>query len=230
MGTQRGDDRGSALSGRDAFRPWIAKTPAIAILRGLEPVHARETAAALLDAGICIMEVPLNVDGARESIALIVEEAGGSALVGGGTVRSLADLEHIAGAGGRFAVMPHLDAALVVGANDIGLMAVPGVFTPTEAFAALDAGAAALKVFPAEILTPKGLAAWRPVMARDEVLLVPTGGVTTENVSAWWAAGADAVGVGSAVFDARGNLEETKRRASEFVAALNRARGQQISV
>jgi 2-dehydro-3-deoxyphosphogalactonate aldolase len=215
---------------REVLRQWLDRMPVIAILRGLKPEHARETAQTLLHAGICIMEVPLNVEGAEDSIALICDEVGDAALVGGGTVRTLNDLDKIASIGARFAVMPHLDASLVIGALDIGLIPVPGVFTPSEAFAALDAGAGALKMFPAEILSPKGLAAWRAVMSRDEALLIPTGGVSAENVAAWWQAGADGCGVGSAVFDAGGDMAETEQRARTFVAALNHARDRETSV
>ena len=120
--------------------------------------------------------------------------------------------------------------SLVGRALELGLIPIPGVFTPTEAFAALEAGAAGLKIFPAEVLGPKGLAAWRAVMERNEALLIPTGGVGATTVEAWWRAGADGCGVGSAVFDASGDLDETRRRAETFVAALIRTREEQSSV
>jgi 2-dehydro-3-deoxyphosphogalactonate aldolase len=121
--------------------------------------------------------------------------------------------------------MPHLDASLIIGALDIGLVPVPGVFTPSEAFAAIDAGAAGLKIFPAEALSPKAIAAWRSVMPREDALLLPTGGISADNVADWWHAGADGFGVGSAVFDAGGDLDETRCRAEEFVSVVNHARG-----
>jgi 2-dehydro-3-deoxyphosphogalactonate aldolase len=198
--------------------------PIVAILRGVDPAHAAATARVLVEAGICIMEVPLNVEGALQSIEAIREEVGDDVLVGGGTLRTVEDLASLANAGGELAVMPHLDASLIVGALDIGLIPVPGVFTPSEAFAALDAGAAALKVFPADVLSPKAIAAWRSVMPREEALLLPTGGIDADNVADWWAAGADGFGVGSALFDAGGDLDETCRRAETFVAAVAAAR------
>ena len=197
----------------------------MAILRGIDPKSAAATARVLAEAGICIMEVPLNVDGALHSIEAIKSEVDDDVLVGGGTLRTVEDLAALANAGGELAVMPHLDASLIIGALDIGLIPVPGVFTPSEAFAALDAGAAALKIFPAEVLSPKAIAAWRSVMPREEVLLLPTGGIDADNVADWWSAGADGFGVGSAVFDVNGDLDETRRRAATFVSAVTHARG-----
>lgn len=202
----------------------LEQMPVMAILRGLQPAHAVSTAQALVDSGICILEVPLNVDGALQSIDAIRASVGDDILVGGGTLRTVEDLAALANAGGELAVMPHLDASLVIGALDVGLIPVPGVFTPSEAFAALDAGAAGLKIFPAEALSPKAIAAWRSVMAREEALLLPTGGINSENVGAWWSAGADGFGVGSAVFDPSGDLDETRRRADAFVSAVDCAR------
>jgi len=198
--------------------------PVVAVLRGLQPAHSVSTAEALVEAGIYILEVPLNVDGALHSIEAIRGAVGDDILVGGGTVRTVEDLAALVNAGGELAVMPHLDASLVIGALDVGLIPVPGVFTPSEGFAALDAGAEGLKVFPAEALSPKAIAAWRSVMARDEALLLPTGGITTENVGEWWSVGADGFGVGSAVFDPDGDLDETRRRADAFVSAITHAR------
>ncbi len=206
------------------LRSCLERMPVVAILRGLRPADAVSTAQTLVDAGICILEVPLNVDGALSSIEAIRTAVGDEVLVGGGTLRALDDLASLANAGGELAVMPHLDASLVIGALDIGLVPVPGVFTPSEGFAALDAGAAALKIFPAEALSPKVLAAWRSVMAPGNALLVPTGGINAENVGVWWDAGADGFGVGSAVFDPNGDLDETRRRSQALVSSINRAR------
>lgn len=206
------------------FRDSLERMPVVAILRGLKPAHAVATAEALVDAGICIIEVPLNVDGALHSIEAIRGAVGEDVLVGGGTLRTVEDLAALVNAGGELAVMPHLDASLVIGALDVGLIPVPGVCTPSEGFAALDAGAAGLKIFPAEALSPKVIAAWRSVMARDEALLLPTGGITMENAGEWWSAGADGFGVGSAVFDPSGDLVETRRRADAFVSAITHAR------
>ncbi len=197
----------------------------MAILRGIDIAHAAATARVLAEAGICVMEVPLNGEGALQSIEAIRAEVGDDVLVGGGTLRTVEDLASLANAGGELAVMPHLDASLIIGALDVGLIPVPGVFTPSEAFAALDAGAVALKIFPAEALSPKAISAWRSVMPREEALLLPTGGMTPENVADWWEAGADGFGVGSAVFDVSGDIDETQRRAETFVSALTRARG-----
>lgn len=204
--------------------------PIVAILRGLKPADARGAARALYDAGVRILEVPLNVTGAEESIASIVDCVGQDALIGGGTVRTTQDLDLISSLGGKLAVMPHFNASLVGRALELDLIPIPGVFTPSEAFSALEAGAAGLKIFPAEVLGPKGLAAWRVVMDRNEALLIPTGGVSASTLEAWWRAGADGCGVGTAVFDASGDIDETCRRAETFVAALIRACEAQTSV
>lgn len=218
------------MNKRDELGAWLRQMPIVAILRGLKPADAQDTARILFDAGIRILEVPLNVAGADESIASIVDCVGHDALIGGGTVRTVEDLGRIARLGGKLAVMPHFNASLVGRALELDLIPIPGVFTPTEAFAALEAGAAGLKIFPAEVLGPKGLAAWRAVMERNEALLIPTGGVGATTIDAWWRAGADGCGVGSAVFDANGDLDETRRRAETFVAALIRTREEQSSV
>ncbi len=206
------------------LRICLERMPIIAILRGLKPADAASTAQALVDAGVCILEVPLNVDDALSSIEIIRASVGDDVLVGGGTLRTVEDLASLANAGGELAVMPHLDASLVIGALDIGLIPVPGVFTPSEGFAALDAGAAALKIFPAEALSPKVLSAWRSVMPPEDALLIPTGGIDAENLAEWWGAGADGFGVGSAMFDPTGDVDETRRRAETLVSAINRAR------
>ncbi len=206
------------------FREFLERMPIVAILRGLKPARAVATAQALVDAGICILEVPINVDGALHSIEAIRGSVADDVLVGGGTLRTVEDLAALVNAGGELAVMPHLDASLVIGALDVGLIPVPGVFTPSEGFAALDAGAAGLKIFPAEALSPRAIAAWRSVMARDAALLLPTGGINAENAQEWWSAGADGFGVGSAVFDPSGDLDETRRRADAFVSAIIHAR------
>ncbi|WOF74579.1 2-dehydro-3-deoxy-6-phosphogalactonate aldolase [Parvibaculaceae bacterium PLY_AMNH_Bact1] len=206
------------------LRASLERMPIVAILRGLQPAHAVSTAQVLVEAGICILEVPLNVDGALRSIEAIRGAVGDDVLVGGGTLRTVEDLAALANAGGELAVMPHLDASLVIGALDVDLIPVPGVFTPSEGFAALDAGAEGLKIFPAEALSPKAISAWRSVMSREEAALLPTGGISAENVGEWWSAGADGFGVGSAVFDPGGDLDETRRRANSFVSAITHAR------
>ncbi|MEQ9143820.1 MAG: 2-dehydro-3-deoxy-6-phosphogalactonate aldolase [Parvibaculaceae bacterium] len=211
------------MSDDQILRQHLGKMPVMAMLRGLAPEHAAETGRLLFDAGIRVMEVPLNGPGGAESVAALTGAVGDDVLVGGGTVRTLDDLSAIANAGGRLAVMPHLDAALVIGALDVGLVPVPGVFTPSEAFAALDAGAAALKLFPAQALSPDIVAAWRAVMPPEDAVLIPSGGIDAANAGDWLAAGASGVGVGNALFDAGGDMEETRRKANAFADAIKRA-------
>ncbi|HLI17596.1 MAG TPA: 2-dehydro-3-deoxy-6-phosphogalactonate aldolase [Rhodanobacteraceae bacterium] len=196
----------------------IASPPLVAILRGLEPGHAAETCRVLVAAGFRALEVPMNSPRATDSIALLSKELGGGATIGAGTVTTPAEVEAVARAGGRFIVMPHADVAIIRAAKTAGLLCLPGVATPTEAFAALAAGADALKLFPAETLGPATLKAWRAVLPRD-VQILPVGGITPDHMPAWVAAGANGFGIGSALYVPGRSIEDTARRASTFVHA-----------
>jgi 2-dehydro-3-deoxyphosphogalactonate aldolase len=149
----------------------LAPLPLIAILRGVTPAEVTEIGGVLVDAGFVAIEVPLNSPEPLASIRLLADGFGGRALVGAGTVRDPVDVARIAAAGGRLVVMPHGDVAVIRAAKERGLLCVPGVATPTEAFAALDAGADALKLFPAEALPPAVVKAWRAVLPKDAWLL-----------------------------------------------------------
>lgn len=182
-----------------SFDALLAAHPLIAILRGLTPEEAPAIGDALIGAGVRIIEVPLNSPRPFESIALLARRCGPGALVGAGTVMSPEDVLRVADAGGRIAISPHLDHAVVAAAKAAGLVAVPGAFTPSEIFAALRAGADAVKLFPAEAIGPDGLRALRAVVPA-QVALIPVGGVSPETISAWRKAGASGFGIGSALF------------------------------
>lgn len=196
----------------------IASPPLVAILRGLDPEQAVATCGALVDAGFRILEVPMNSPRPMDSIARLAQAFGDHAMIGAGTVATIADVKAVAAAGGRLVVMPHADVAVIGAAKAAGLVCIPGVATPTEAFAALAAGADALKLFPAETLGPATLKAWRAVLPR-ELQMLPVGGITPDNMAAWVAAGANGFGIGSALYAPGRSIDETARRANAFVRA-----------
>jgi 2-dehydro-3-deoxyphosphogalactonate aldolase len=206
----------------DPLARHFAELPLIAILRGVTPAEAPEIGTALVKAGFRIVEVPLNSPEPLASIRGLVAAIGSEATVGAGTVLSAAEVEAVAAGGARLVVSPNTDAAVIRAAKAAGLAVAPGVATPTEAFAALAAGADLLKLFPAEVLGPAAVRAWRAVLPAG-VPLVPVGGVTPENVAAWRAAGAAGLGLGSAVYAAGMPAAEVARRARTFVAAWRAA-------
>ncbi|MFG1421980.1 2-dehydro-3-deoxy-6-phosphogalactonate aldolase [Roseixanthobacter liquoris] len=199
------------------FTQAMARCPLVAILRGLKPEEALDVGAALVDAGIAIIEVPLNSPDPLRSIALLAERFGTETLIGAGTVMSPADVADVAQAGGRLIVMPHSDGEVIRAAKAAGLVCTPGVATPTEAFAALRAGADALKLFPAEGLPPQILKAWRAVMTG--VVLLPVGGIDAGNMAAYHAAGADGFGLGSALYKPGKPVDAIARDAAALVHA-----------
>jgi 2-dehydro-3-deoxyphosphogalactonate aldolase len=179
--------------------PFLARCDLVAILRGIRPEEAVAVTAALLAHGLAIVEVPLNSPDPLASIAALAREFGDRMLVGAGTVMTAAQVSEIAAAGGRLIVTPHADAAVVRAAKQYGLLAVPGFFTPAEAFAMLEAGADALKLFPAEGASPAMLRALLAVLPAGTKVL-PVGGIDASNMTAWRAAGAAGFGIGSAIY------------------------------
>ncbi|MGH8713458.1 MAG: 2-dehydro-3-deoxy-6-phosphogalactonate aldolase, partial [Casimicrobiaceae bacterium] len=167
------------------LRAYLTPLPLVAVLRGIRPSEVDAVASALTGHGFRILEVPLNSPDPFDSIARLARGYGERCLTGAGTVLRLADIARVADAGGRLIVMPHGDVALVREAKRRGLVCLPGVATPTEAFAALDAGADGLKMFPAEQLSAAVLTAWRAVLPR-ETLLFPVGGIRPDNMAPYW--------------------------------------------
>jgi 2-dehydro-3-deoxyphosphogalactonate aldolase len=196
----------------------LAPLPLVAILRGLRPDEAIAIGEALLEAGLVAIEVPLNSPEPLASIERLALAFGGRALIGAGTVLRPAAVGEVAAAGGRLVVMPHGDPAIIRAAKASGLFCVPGVATPTEAFAALAAGADALKLFPAEALPPKAVKAWRAVLPTD-VWVLPVGGIAPESMAAYRAAGANGFGLGSALYRAGMSAAEVASTARAFVGA-----------
>ncbi len=200
------------------IKDWLARCPLVAILRGLTPEEAVPIGEALVGAGITTLEVPLNSPDPIESIRRLAARFGEEALVGAGTVLDPADCARIAGVGGRLVVTPHADPAVVRGAKAAGMLAVPGFFTPAEAFSLLAAGADALKLFPAEGASPAMLKAMMAVLPRGTAVL-PVGGIDATNIDPWRAAGAAGFGIGSALYRPGVTPEEISRRAASLRAA-----------
>ena len=196
----------------------------IAILRGLEPEDALEVAGALVEEGIEIIEVPLNSPDPYDSIRLIAEAFGERALIGAGTVLSVSEVTHVANAGGKICVSPDCKPAVIRAAKDAGLAAYPGVFTATECFAALDAGADGLKLFPAFLAGPAGLKALSAVLPPGAQVYA-VGGVSGPDFASWIAAGASGFGIGSALYSPGDSAAEVAKAARDLVRAYDEAIG-----
>lgn len=203
----------------DMLRDCLARMPLIAILRGMTPEEAPWALETLTTAGFRILEVPLNSPRPFESIDYLVRHAPSGTLIGAGTVLTEPEVAAVAATGAKLMIAPNCAPPVIAAARARGMAAVPGVATPTEAFTALAAGADALKMFPGELLPPAAVKAWRAVLPKG-TLLVPTGGVTPETVSAYRAAGADGLGIGSALYRPGMTHGDLAQRAAAFVAAL----------
>jgi 2-dehydro-3-deoxyphosphogalactonate aldolase len=198
---------------------WLDLCPLVAILRGIRPDEVVDIGEALVAEGFRIIEVPLNSPEPIDSIRRLAEALGGRALVGAGTVLEAARVDAIADAGGRLVVLPHADARVVAAAKRRGLLAIPGFATPTEAFAMLEAGADALKLFPAETSPPPVLKALRAVLPAA-VRVLPVGGITPERMAPYWAAGAGGFGLGSALYKPGSSAPTVADQARAFIGAL----------
>lgn len=204
-----------------SFESAMRQLPLVAILRGLTPAEAPAIAQALTGAGFAMIEVPLNSPDPLASIEQLAA-AHPDALVGAGTVLSVQDVHAVYAAGARLVVSPCFDPAVVVAAVDRGMVCLPGVLTPTEAFAALRAGAQGLKLFPAEMTPPNVVKALRAVIPA-QVPLLPVGGVSPQNLSAYRAAGASGAGLGSALYRPGDGAEKVRAQALAFVQAWTAA-------
>ena len=205
------------------IEPFLERLPLVAILRGVTPDEVVEVSCVLVDAGFAIVEVPLNSPHPLESIARLHAKFGGEILVGAGTVMSPAQVKEIAAAGGRLIVMPHGDAEVVRAAKGSGLACIPGIATPTEGFAALANGADALKLFPAELLTPAVLKSMRAVFP-SATRFLPVGGITPDSMAGYVAAGAAGFGLGGALYRRGDEPSRVAANARDFVAAWKRLR------
>lgn len=200
------------------LQPWFDRLPLIAILRGVTPDEVLPIARALAEEGFAIIEVPLNSPEPLESIRRLAAAFGDDVLVGAGTVIDPAKVAEIAAAGGRIIVTPHGDPAVIRAAKQHGLIATPGIATPTEGFAALAAGADALKLFPAEAFSPAVLKALRSVFPKGTSIL-PVGGVKPDTMAPWFDAGAAGFGLGSALYKPGADVDTVRANARAFVDA-----------
>lgn len=209
------------MSAKTIFDRYFGECPVVAIIRGVTPAEAAATGRALFEGGIRIVEVPLNSPEPFDSIRAIVDELGDEALVGAGTVLDPADVIRVRDAGGRIAVSPNMDPAVIAATIAAGMVSCPGFFTPTEAFRGIASGAHALKLFPAEAASPAVVKALRAVLPRDVPLIV-VGGVTAGSVRDWLEAGADGFGLGSALYRPGQAADDTRERARAFASAVRR--------
>ena len=200
------------------FNDAMADLPLVAILRGITPGEAEPIGEVLAQSGFRFIEVPLTSPDAFVSIALLVDLLGSNIIVGAGTVRRVSDLDRLVDAGGRLMVTPQADTALIRAAVERKLITLPGVATPTEAFAALDAGADGLKLFPSEMLPPSVVKAFRTVVGPD-VRLCSTGGIEPSDLARYLAAGASGFGLGGALYRPGNTATDVEANARAFVSS-----------
>ena len=194
--------------------------PIIAILRGVKPAESVAIAGVILAAGIDKIEVPLNSPSPLESISAIAKAYGDRALIGAGTVLTIAQVQQVRAAGGKLAVSPNCDPVVIAATIAAGMQSWPGIFTPSEAFTALQAGATGLKFFPSNMAGPKGLKAMRAILPTGTQVYA-VGGAGPKNFVEWIAASADGFGLGSAIYKPGDTPETVAAKAQAIVAAFD---------
>ncbi|MCW4628500.1 MULTISPECIES: 2-dehydro-3-deoxy-6-phosphogalactonate aldolase [Marinomonas] len=204
---------------KHSFDALMQEFPMVAILRGIKPDEVVEHAQSLIDAGFRLIEVPLNSPDAFTSIRTLQDKFGDQVLIGAGTVLTMAQLTELVATGAKLMVCPHTDVELIKAAKVAGLYAMPGFFTASEAFAALHAGADAVKLFPAEALPTINVVKALGAVIPAETWLCPVGGVTPNNVADYLNVGARGFGLGSALYKKGQSVEMTKANAEAFMAA-----------
>lgn len=202
-----------------AFDAAFASCPLIAILRGVRPDEVVAIGEELVAAGFTLIEVPMNSPDPLDSVARLVAALGGRAMIGAGTVLTVDQVAAMHDAGGRMVISPNTNSDVIRASVAAGLVSLPGIATPSEALAALDAGATALKLFPAEAASPVVLKAMRAILP-SELPILPVGGIVPEGMAPWRQAGAAGFGLGSALYKPGLTAGEVGERARAFVAAL----------
>lgn len=205
------------------FDAALSRCPLVAILRGVTATEVVSIGEALVDAGFQLIEVPLNSPDPLDSIARLANALRGRAVIGAGTVLHETDVAEVQAAGGTLIISPNTHIDVITATASAGLVSLPGVATPSEAFAALDAGATALKLFPAEGASPAVLKAMRAVLP-GSVRVLPVGGITPDNMTPWLKAGAAGFGLGSALYTPGLTADQVAVRARNFIAALKAER------
>ena len=201
------------------FKTYLSECPLIAIIRGVTSDEAEAIGQAIIDAGIRIIEVPLNSPDPLRSIELLSAKLGDRALIGAGTVLMAEEVPNVRAAGGGIIVSPNTNPDVIAASVSEGLVSCPGYFTPSEAFTAIAAGATALKLFPAEAATPAVLKAQRAVLPKDLPVIV-VGGIRPDNMRPWIEAGASGFGLGSGLYVAGQSAADTLDKARAFVAGV----------
>jgi 2-dehydro-3-deoxyphosphogalactonate aldolase len=202
------------------MRDWLQRSPLIAILRGIKNHEVEPICRIFDECGIHIVEIPLNSPEPVESIRIAAELFGDHMLIGAGTVTRIEDVRRVADVGGRLIVAPDANPEIVHEAKRLGLFSLPGVATATEAFAMLRAGADGLKIFPADVLGQKTVAAFRAVLPK-EAILIPVGGIDAESIPRWRLQAINGFGVGSALYKPGRSLEEVQLAAQSLTASLS---------
>lgn len=197
----------------------LKKLPLVAILRGITPNDAVKIGHVLVKAGFTCIEVPLNSPNALESINLLAKEFSSVAIIGAGTVTNSEQVHEIAEQGGKLIVTPHVNSEIIHTAKMFGLYSIPGFFTASEAFSAINAGADALKLFPAEAASPSVLKALKAVLPND-IPVLPVGGITPGRMAEYHAAGAAGFGLGSALYKPNDSAEEVTKKAQAFIEKI----------
>lgn len=201
------------------LQSFLERCPLVAILRGLTPAEAVPVTEALLECGFAIVEVPLNSPDALDSIGRLSNQFGRDALIGAGTVLTVHEVNQVAEAGGRLIVSPNCNSDVIAQSRKLDLISLPGCCTPSEVFTALEAGADAVKLFPATMVSPQTVKAMRAVL--PPVPLLAVGGIDEKNFSEYLAAGADGFGTGSSLYQPGKSLAEIRQKAQAMVMALN---------
>jgi len=209
------------MSAKELFQRYLDQCPLIAILRGVKPGEAEAIGDAIYESGIKIIEVPLNSPDPLRSIELLSAKFGERMLVGAGTVLSVEQVSQVKDSGGRIIVSPDTNIDVIAATAAAGLVASPGYFTPSEAFAAIRAGAHALKLFPAEAASPAVLKAQLAVLPKD-VPVLAVGGIKPDNMGPWLDAGSAGFGLGSGLYKPGQTAPETLEKARAYVAGVRR--------
>jgi 2-dehydro-3-deoxyphosphogalactonate aldolase len=209
------------MTARDDFKRYFGECPLVAIIRGVTPDGVAAIGDALYEAGIRIIEVPLNSPAPLESIAILAKRLGDRTLIGAGTVLDPGQVRAVRDAGGRIVVSPGTNVDVIAATVAADMVAAPGFFTPSEAFAALRAGAHALKLFPAEAASPAMVKSQRAVLPPEVPLLV-VGGVAPDTMRPWLEAGANGFGLGSGLYAPGRSAADTRERARAYISGLER--------
>jgi 2-dehydro-3-deoxyphosphogalactonate aldolase len=209
------------VSAKQLLHRYLDECPLVGIIRGVTPDEAEAIGEAITEAGIRIIEVPLNSPEPLKSIERLAKKFGDQVLVGGGTVLDPSDVARVRDVGGRLIVSPNTNRDVIAATAAAGLVASPGYFTPTEAFAAIQAGATALKLFPAENSNPAALKSQLAVIPKEMPIMV-VGGVKPDTMRPWLDAGASGFGLGGGLYKPGQSAAETLDKARAYVAGLRR--------